>query len=285
MATWKMAAVQMDSRLGEKEHNLAAVRKLLHQAARQDARLVVFPECVLTGYCYTSKAEAAPHAEPVPGRATALLSDDCRRLGIWAVVGLLELNDMTGELFNACVLLGPDGQILGYRKIHLPFLGLDRFTTPGNRPFAVHDLGGLRLGMNICYDGSFPESSRILALLGADLVVLPTNWPTGASACALVAARALENHIYYAAVNRIGDERGFHFLGQSRIVDCAGEILAMSSGDTEDILYATIDPDVARRKRVVKIPGEYEVDRVGDRRPEMYGPLCAAKNTHNADHS
>jgi predicted amidohydrolase len=276
MAAWKIAAVQMDCRFGDKEHNLAAVQKQLHHAARQDARLVVFPECVLTGYCYTSKAEAAPHAEPIPGRSSELLSAECRRLGVWSVVGLLELDEATGELFNACVLLGPNGQMRGYRKIHLPFLGVDRFTTPGNRPFAVHDLGGLRVGMTICYDGSFPESSRILALLGADLVVLPTNWPTGASACALVAARALENHIYYAAVNRVGDERGFHFLGQSRIVDCSGALLAMSNSDTEEILYATIDPEEARRKRVVKIPGEYEVDRIGDRRPEMYGPLCEA---------
>jgi predicted amidohydrolase len=273
MSTWKVAAVQMDCRFGDKEYNLAVVKTNLHQAARQDARLVVFPECVLTGYCYASKAEAAPHAEPIPGQSTKLLSAECSRLGVWAVVGLLEVDTATGQLFNACVLLGPNGQMHGYRKIHLPFLGVDRFTTPGNRPFAVHDLGGLRMGMTICYDGSFPESSRILALLGADLVVLPTNWPTGASACALVAARALENHIYYAAVNRVGDERGFHFLGQSRIVNCAGDMLAMSSGDAEEILYATIDPDEARRKRVVKIPGEYEVDRIGDRRPEMYSVL------------
>ncbi len=276
MATWKIAAVQMDCRLADKARNLEAVQIRLREAARREARLIVFPECVLSGYCYTSKAEALAHAEPIPGPATNALAADCRRLGVWAVVGLLEHDVATGDLFNACALIGPQGQLQSYRKIHLPFLGVDRFATPGNRPFTVHDLGGLRVGMNICYDGSFPESSRILALLGADLVVLPTNWPVGASACALVAARALENHIYYAAVNRVGEERGFRFLGQSRIVDCSGELLASSSGDAEETLYATIDSDEARRKRVVKIPGEYEVDRVGDRRPEMYGPLCAS---------
>jgi predicted amidohydrolase len=274
MATWKIAAVQMNCRLADKTRNLEAVQTRLREAAGEKARLVVFPECVLSGYCYTSKAEALPHAEPIPGPATDALAAACRRLDVWAVVGLLEHEVSTGNLFNACVLTGPQGQLHDYRKIHLPFLGVDRFTTPGNRPFTVHDLGGLRVGMNICYDGSFPESSRILALHGADLVVLPTNWPIGASACALVAARALENHIYYAAVNRVGEERSFHFLGQSRIVDCSGELLASCAGDAEETLYATIDPDEARRKRVVKIPGEYEVDRVGDRRPDMYGPLC-----------
>ena len=68
------------------------------------------------------------------------------------------------RLFNACALVGPTGLVANYRKIHLPFLGVDRFTTPGDRPFAVHDLGGLRVGMTICYDGSFPESARVLML-------------------------------------------------------------------------------------------------------------------------
>jgi predicted amidohydrolase len=274
MATWKIACVQMDCRFGEKACNLEAVRTGLRAAAGQKAQLIAFPECALTGYCFTSKAEALPLAEPIPGPATEAVSADCRRLGVWAVFGLLELDGPSGNLYNACALVGPDGEVSSYRKIHLPCLGIDRFATPGDRPFAVHDLGGLRVGINICYDGSFPEASRILALLGADLVLLPTNWPVGASACALVPARALENHIYYAAVNRVGDERGFHFQGRSRVADCSGEYIVATTGDSEEILYATIDPEVARAKRVVKIPGEYEVDRIGDRRPDMYGPIC-----------
>jgi 5-aminopentanamidase len=274
MTTWRIAAVQMDCRLGDKSRNLDALRSRLREAAEHQARLVVFPECALTGYCYTSKAEAMPHAETLPGPATEVIADDCRRLGVWTVFGLLEVDTSTDRLFNACALVGPHGEVHGYRKIHLPLLGVDRFTTPGDRPFAIHDLGGLRLGMNICYDGSFPEASRVLALLGADLVVLPTNWPVGAAACALVGARALENHIYYAAVNRVGDERGFHFQGRSRIADCTGEFLVISDGDHEETLYTDVDPETARRKRVVKIPGEYETDRIGDRRPEMYAPVC-----------
>jgi 5-aminopentanamidase len=180
------------------------------------------------------------------------------------------------DLFNACALVGPQGVAAAYRKIHLPFLGVDRFTARGNRAFAVHDLGDLRIGINICYDGSFPEAARVLTLLGADLVVLPTNWPTGAAATAryLVQARALENHLYYAAVNRVGEERGFRFIGQSRLAGCDGELLVPVGSDAEEILYAEIDPQLARRKRIVKIPGKYEIDRIGDRRPEMYGPLC-----------
>lgn len=279
MPMWKIAAVQMDCLLADKAKNLEAVRARLREAAGNGARVVVFPECALSGYCFTSKAEAMPHAEPVPGPSTLALAEDCAKLDVFAVVGLLESQSapLTPErsLFNSCTLIGPSGIVANYRKIHLPFLGVDRFTTPGDQPFAVHEIGGLRLGMNICYDGSFPESARCLTLLGADLIVLPTNWGAGAlgTACTLIPARAMENHVFFTAVNRIGTERGFKFIGMSRILDCTGDPLAISGDDQPTILYADIDPAKARDKHLVKIPGEYELHRLADRRPKMYGPI------------
>jgi predicted amidohydrolase len=261
----------MDCRLADTASNLAVLRRRLREAVGGGARLVVFPECALTGYSFRDKDEARPHAEPLPGPASDAVAADCRELGAWTVFGLLERDG--DRLFNACALVGPAGLVAVYRKVHLPFMGIDRFATPGDRPFAVHDLGGLRLGMNICYDGSFPESARVLTLLGADLIVLPTNWTTEArAACHLPEARALENHVYYLAVNRAGEERGFRFAGRSRLIDYRGEVVAAAS-DGEEIIYGEVDPEAARRKRVVVVPGEHEVDRVGDRRPEMYGPL------------
>jgi predicted amidohydrolase len=90
MTSWKIAAVQMDCTLGRPADNLAEVRARLAAAAAQQARLVIFPECILTGYCYTSAEEARPHAEPIPGPSTLALAEDCRRFGVWAVVGMLE---------------------------------------------------------------------------------------------------------------------------------------------------------------------------------------------------
>src|SRR3954470_12515803 len=116
MAAWKIAGVQMDCRLGEKAHNLAAVRQRLRSAAGRGARLVIFPECVLTGYGFDSLAEALPLAEPLPGPSTAALATDCRELGVWAVVGLLERGPREGELYNACALVGPGGFAGAYRK-------------------------------------------------------------------------------------------------------------------------------------------------------------------------
>jgi 5-aminopentanamidase len=275
MSSWTIAGVQMDCRFADVAGNLKTIRAGLHQAADRGAKLVVFPECALTGYCFRSKEEAAPHAESLPGPASEALAADCRARDVFAIVGLLERGP-AGELFNSCLLVGPGGLIAAYRKIHLPYLGVDRFTTPGDRPFAVHDLGGLRVGINICYDGSFPESARVLTLLGADLVVLPTNWPTGAlPTVPLTHARALENNIFYAAVNRVGEERGFRFIGRSRIIAPDGGLLAEAGPDGEEIVLATIDPALARAKRVIKVPGEHEIDRVADRRPDMYAPLTS----------
>jgi predicted amidohydrolase len=185
------------------------------------------------------------------------------------------------RVFNAAALVGPEGFVAGYRKIHLPFLGVDRFTTPGDRPFAVHQAGELRVGMNICYDGAFPEAARVMALEGADLIVLPTNWPPGAECTAdcVIPARALENNVYYLAVNRVGTERGFRFIGKSKACDPGGRVLAEALHEEEAILYAEIDLERARRKRVVRVPGLHEIDRFADRRPEMYGKIVEPKQT------
>jgi predicted amidohydrolase len=277
MPIFKVACAQFDCRLRDKKHNLDRMRGQLREAAKAGAHLLVFPECALTGYAYENKEEPIPLAEPLPGLASEAFAKDCRDLGIHVIFGLIEQSSRRDDFYNACALVGPSGFIASYRKVHLPFLGLDRFALPGDRPFAVHDIGGLRVGMNICYDGSFPESARVLTLLGADLIVLPTNWPTGAinTVKHLVQCRAMENHVYYAAANRVGEERGFRFIGQSRIIDCSGDLLASASADRAEIVYAEIDPAHARQKRIIKIPGQYEIDRVADRRPEMYGPLVA----------
>jgi predicted amidohydrolase len=271
----KIAIAQIDVAFADRERNLTRMIKVLQETAANGATLTVFPEAALTGYCFDSLTEARPHAEPIPGPSTNRLAGVCRELGVFSVYGLLEAD---GErMFNACVLVGPDGVLGAYRKIHLPYLGVDRFTTPGDRPFAVHEAAGMRLGMHICYDGGFPEPARVMTLLGADLVVLPTNWPPGAECMASCAVntRAMENNIYYAACDRIGDERGFHFIGCSKICDPSGRVLAEAAHDREEILYADIDVEKARQKRIIRVPKLHEIDRIRDRRPEFYDSICA----------
>jgi predicted amidohydrolase len=276
MPHWKIAGVQMDCRLADPAANLAAVTRHLHAAADRDAQLVVFPECTLCGYGLDGRRQAEALAEPIPGRSTEAVAAVCRERGVFTIVGLLERAG--DKVFNACALIGPQGYIATYRKTHLPCVGVDRFTDPGDQPLAVHDLGGLKLGIGICFDGSFPEFARVLTLLGADLIVLPTNWTDKAikNATLVCRVRAFENHIYFMPVNRVGIESGYHYVGHSSICDFYGDYLAYADHDREETIFAAIDPDAARRKRVVHCVGEYEIDRVNWRRPELYGPLVAA---------
>jgi predicted amidohydrolase len=269
----KIAGVQMDVELAEPKKNLQRMIAAMETTSAEGATLVVFPECALTGYCFESLQEALPFAETVPGNSTEQMAAACRRLGTFAVFGMLESDG--DRLFNACVLVGPEGVIGNYRKIHLPYLGIDMFTTPGDRPFDVHQAGDMRVGMNICYDGAFPEAARVMALEGADLIVLPTNWPPGAECTAdfVMNARAMENHIYYMAVNRVGTERGFRFIGKSKICDPYGYVLAEAQHENETILYAEIDLERARNKHLIRVPGKHEIHRFADRRPEMYGRI------------
>src|SRR5688572_8987344 len=266
----KIAAVQMDVALGRIEDNLARMTGMLEETSRAGAELALFPECAATGYCFDSLSDALPFGQPIPGRATTRIAEACARLAVYAAFGMLERDDK--RLFNAAVLVGPEGLIGSYRKIHLPFLGVDRFTTPGDRAFAVHQTGPLRVGLNICYDASFPEAARSLALLGAELVVLPTNWPTGSECVAIHAinTRALENAIYFAAVNRVGTEGEFPFIGRSRICDPSGQTIASSDSSGETIRYADIDHVRARCMRSVRGASKHAIDQFADRRSDMY---------------
>ena len=269
----KVAGVQMDVAFAQPARNLARMGDYVQQASREGAQLVVFPECALTGYCYDSFEEATPVAEPIPGPSVHTMTQLCQAHDCFVIYGLLEADG--DRLFNALALVGPKGLLGSYRKIHLPGLGIDRFVTPGDRPFEVHDLGMIRVGLNICYDGSFPEASRVLALQGADLIALPTNWPPGAHCIAdySVSTRALENNVYYMAVNRIGEERGFQFIGKSQIADVNGKPLAAAMHTDEAILTAELDPRRARNKHIIRVPNKHEIHRFRDRRPEMYGDL------------
>ena len=281
--TIRIAGVQMEPKLGEGERNLSVVLARLEEAARVGARLVVFPECALGGYCFESLEEAREHAEPLPGPSSRRIAESCAQRGVFAVYGLLERD---GErIFNAAALVGPEGLVATYRKVHLPFLGVDRFATPGDRPFAAHQAGGVKIGMHICYDGAFPEPARVMTLLGAELLVLPTNWPTHSETAAahMPACRALENVVYAIAVNRVGVERGFRFIGRSSIAGPGGETLAAAGSDEETILYAEIDPARARRKKLVRVPGKHEIDRIGDRRPEFYTIITSEKSAIKQD--
>jgi predicted amidohydrolase len=269
----KVAAVQMDPRIMANSQNLETVLLQARVAAGNSAKLVVFPECALTGYVFASREEAIPFMETIPGPSTAKLAACCQELGIHIIAGLLEID--ADRCFNAAVLVTPEGLVEKYRKNHLPFLGVDRFMDPGNQPFRVHTTSIGNIGMHICYDCNFPESARVLSLLGADILVLPTNWPGGRGKIAgyVINTRAYENKVHLIAADRVGTERGTRFIGTSKIINAWGDTLAEASSTDEEIIYAEISLAEARQKHIVFKPGEFELDFLNDRRPELYSEL------------
>lgn len=274
----KVAAVQLDIRIGDVAGNLQRICRWIELASAQGATLVVFPESALAGYCFDSLAEALPFSQQARGAGFAPILEACRLHNVVVVLGYLEREG--DRLFNSAACLGPQGWIGNYRKVHLPFLGIDRFTTAGDR-LDVFDAGPCRLGLSICYDSSFPEAMRVLMLQGADVMALPTNWPptSGRTADLIPPARALENNVYVIAANRIGEERGFRFIGKSRICDPRGGTLASADHEQEALLVADLDLALARQKHLVNIPGIHEVDRLRDRRPDCYSRIVEAGGT------
>lgn len=270
----RIAGVQTDVRLGDVEANLRTMLRWLGDERLAAVELVVFPECMLSGYCFDSLDEAWPHAQSIPGPATSTIAEWCRSHHNSVAFGMLERGD-DKQLFNSCVLIGPAGIVSVYRKVHLPYLGIDRFTTGGSQAYSVCETSDMRLGLQICYDGVFPEPSRILSLDGADLLILPTNWPPGADTFAryIPNARALENNVYFLSVNRVGVERGFRFIGQSRFCDTNGNTVVEAGPDEETIILGEVDTARAREKRLVRVPGKHIIDRWNDRRPQLYGRI------------
>jgi predicted amidohydrolase len=269
----KIAGVQMEPKLLEKERNLEECLEKTYLAAKEGARLVVFPECALSGYVFSSLQEALPAAEPIPGPSTERILSACRELNVYVVLGLLERDG--DRCYNAAVLLGPQGLVGKHRKAHLPDLGVDRFVHLGDLPFTVYDTEVGKIGMAICFESCFPEHIRALALQGAEIVVLPTNWPDWPSVRVirdlLVPARAAENFIFFVAVDRVGQEGEVTFMGGSRVAGIGGVILAEARGHEQDIIYADIDLAETQEK----------MGLLSKRRPDLYG-LVAREMNHEA---
>lgn len=269
----RIAVAQIDPILGEKSANLAVIHRCIDEVAQEGVQLVVFPECAVSGYVYGSLDEALQVAEPIPGPAASAIAEMTARRGIYAVAGMLER--VEDRCYNAAILSGPNGIEAVYRKTHTLCLGVDRFATPGDIPFQVHQLPFGRVGILICYDLRFPEPARMLFLQGAQIIALPTNWPRSSTIQpdVFTRSRAAENRVFLLAADRVGTERGATFLGRSQIVSPDGIVVAEAPTEGTQILIQDIDPAEADRKHVVLQLGEHEMDCLADRRPDLYAAL------------
>lgn len=269
-----VCAVQMDPKLGAGPSNADVVAEQVVAAAGEGSELAVFPEAALKGYVFETHDEGLACAVEADGPEVATVAEACRDAGAFAVVGAIERE--AEALFNSAFLIGPEGLVGRYRKVHTLCLGADRFTRPGGEGFRVFDLPFGRIGIHICYDGTFPESARSLRLLGAHLMVLPTNWPRLDMKQEMVRVRAYENRAFYMAVNRVGTEREVRFEGGSAAADLEGRLL-ISAGSEAGRFSAEMDLSLAERSLEVVRPGEYELDLLQDRWPEAYAPIAEVR--------
>jgi predicted amidohydrolase len=265
----RIAIYQGPAEPGSIARNLRLLEQRAAEAASAAADLLICPEMFLSGY-HIGARMAARLAEPADGPAFAAASAIARKNGLAVLYGYPE-QGAQGAIFNAARLISREGHgLANYRKCHL-FGKLDRgMFRAGSGPLAVVDLDGVRVGLLICYDIEFPESARLLALAGADLVAVPTALmdPFEVVTRTLVPARALENQVFVAYANRCGREGDLSYCGQSCVIGPDGADLARA-GRAEELIVADIDLD---RLAAARRDNTY----LADRRPELYGPLAAA---------
>ena len=263
-----LAVVQFTPEFGKKEKNLSRMQELVKNVS---ADIIVFPELCTTGYFFQSRAEVVKSAETVNGPASKFFRDMACGKNAVVVAGFAERHQE--NLYNACLVVVPEQKKPHvYRKTHLFYKEKDCFDPGDSGFFVVADKKrDVRIGPMVCYDWRFPESARVLTLLGADLIVCPANLVTEAWR-RVMPARAIENNVYLAVANRAGLEKRkgeeLRFKGNSAIYDFNGREIKMAGKEKDEVLLAKIYPSQTRDKSFNAIN-----DVLADRQPQHYKPL------------
>jgi predicted amidohydrolase len=248
--------------------NLAALQSTARAAATAGVALLLCPECWLCGYNIGDRV--AELAESADGASAQCIAGIARHNGIAIAYGYAERDASSGHLYNAVQVISADGAALShYRKTHL--FGPDERAAyhPGDRFAPPFDFGDFRIGLLICYDVEYPEAVRSLALMGADVVLIPTALTDEYAAVPdfIVPARSIENQLYLAYCNHAGVENGMRFLGRSCLTGMDGKTLA-AAGSGEALIIG----DISKRAQD-EAAGTYPYR--SDRRPELYGALIS----------
>ncbi len=265
----KIGFIQFAPVLGDVQATMGKIHQLSSFCAEAD--LVVLPELCNSGYNFESAEQAWATSEEI-GQSVFIqyLESLCQQHGCHIVSGL---NERDGDhLYNSAVLVGPQGYVGRYRKLHL-FMNEKDFFQPGDLGLPVWDIGSCRVGMLVCFDWIFPEAWRVLALKGAEVICHPSNLVLPGLAQQAVPIHALTNHVYIVTANRIGTERDLTFTGMSTIASPKGKVLAQASQTDMGTSAVEANIELARNKGITT-----RNDVLADRRPEEYGLLTDKKH-------
>ncbi len=264
----KISLIQMNSRVNRDE-NVERALEYVAGAARDGAEMVVVPEFFNREYFPQYRDyKYMDYAEPDDGYTTTRMKDAARAHGIWLVSTIFEM-ERPGLYYDTAMLIDPEGKIAGkYRKVHpAALLSLEKIYFRGGSSFPVFRLGEWTVGISTCYDNLFPESCRCLAVRGAELIIAPYATPVADPWENFLTTRALENGVYFAACNHVGQEGEWRMSGKSMVISPGGKILIQASGTEEQTIAWEIERD-----EVVRARRNFPLMR--DRRPDAYGEIA-----------
>lgn len=275
----RIACCQLTPDVEDPARSAAHVRERLGAAVADGAQIVILPELAHCGYVFESAHEARAAAQPADGELLAGWAQEAGRGEALVIGGFCELAP-DGRLFNSSALVDGSGVLAVYRKLHL-WNDESRWFQAGEHPAPVVETRYGRVGLGICYDVEFPELTRGLALAGADLIVLPTNWPRDAPPRdepilhSLALTTAYLSRVFVAVCDRGGRERGIEFQGGSVVAAPDGVLLsAAAPGGAEQTLVADCELRQARDKGTGP-----RNDAFADRRPERYSASLSQQPT------
>lgn len=256
----KIAQLQTSPVLGDEQYNINEIENFLMKC--EDVDIIILPELANSGYNFVTRGNATLFAvNNHHDKYINFLKYHASKLNSVIISGYFEV---CGEkYYNSSILVKPDGSTMNYRKVHL-FMNEKNIFEPGDVGFPVTDYLGVKIGMLVCFDYLFPEAWRILALKGADIIAHPSNLVT-LNARKVVPAQAVINRMFIATTNRVGNESGLVFNGNTSIYNPSGDMLS-SMNDTETgMLFTEIDPLESRNKMITELNHV-----INDRRPKTY---------------
>lgn len=255
---------QMEPTVGDLKHNLSILAMILDQASEVNTEVLVLPELANSGYVFQNRDEALSLSESIPKGPYSKMLLDWTAEGKVAAVGICERDGR--DLYNSAAFFS-NGEHKGtYRKLHL-FDREKEWFNPGSQEPPVYEEKGIRYGVMICFDWAFPEVARAIGLRKAHIILHPANLVLPYCQDAMI-TRSIENRIFTATANRIGEERGVVFSGMSQVTSPTGKCLIRMNSTETGLGVADINPKEAENKMITR-----RNDLLADRRPKMYWRL------------